>query len=77
MTADLPGGKRVELKLGDTLELNDHRAVVVGFSKNTRTILSQPVLYTTYSRAKQLAPRERKMLSFILAKATPGERGRA
>jgi putative ABC transport system permease protein len=69
----VPGGKRVELKIGDTLELNDHRAVVVGFSKNTRTILSQPVLYTTYSRAKQFAPRERKMLSFILAKATPGE----
>ncbi|WP_139555913.1 ABC transporter permease [Methylotetracoccus oryzae] len=69
----VPGGKRVELKVGDTLELNDHRAVVVGFSKNTRTILSQPVLYTTYSRAKQFAPRERKMLSFILAKAASDE----
>ncbi|MGY6213538.1 ABC transporter permease [Methylolobus aquaticus] len=69
----VPGGKRVELKVGDTLELNDHRAVVVGFSKNTRTILSQPVLYTTYSRAKQFAPRERKMLSFILAKAASEE----
>ncbi|RYU61923.1 FtsX-like permease family protein [Methylolobus aquaticus] len=69
----VPGGKRIELKIGDTLELNDHRAVIAGFSKNTRTILSQPVLYTTYSRAKQFAPRERKMLSFILAKAKPGE----
>jgi putative ABC transport system permease protein len=69
----IPGGKRVELKIGDTLELNDHRALVVGFSKNTRTILSQPVLYTTYSRARQFAPRERKMLSFILVKAKPGE----
>jgi putative ABC transport system permease protein len=68
-----PGGKPVPLKLGDTLELNDRRAIVVGIAKTTRTFQSQPVVYTTYSRAIGYAPRERKLLSFVLVKAKPGE----
>lgn len=67
------GGKPIPLEIGDTLELNDHRAVVVGIAKTTRTFQSQPVLYTTYSRATLFAPRERKLLSFVLVKAKPGE----
>ncbi|MGH7965229.1 MAG: ABC transporter permease [Candidatus Binatia bacterium] len=68
----LPGGERIPLQIGDTLELNDHRAVVVGIAKTSRTFQSQPVIYTTYSRATTFAPRERKLLSFILVKAQPG-----
>jgi putative ABC transport system permease protein len=67
-----PGGKPVPLQIGDTLELNDHRAIVVGLAKVSRTFQSQPVVYTTYSRATTFAPRERKLLSFILVKAQPG-----
>ncbi len=69
----LPNGKRVALKTGDTLELNDKRAIVVGIARTTRTFQSQPVVYTTYTRAIKYAPRERKLLSFILVKAKPGE----
>lgn len=68
-----PDAPRVPLKVGDTLELNDHRAVVVGISKGSRTFQSQPNIYTTYSRAVTFAPRERKLLSFIFVKAKPGE----
>ncbi|MFI3156694.1 MAG: ABC transporter permease [Methylococcaceae bacterium] len=68
-----PGGKRIALKTGDSLELNDHRAIVVGIAKVTRTFQSQPVIYTTYSRAKSYAPKERKLLSFVLVKAKPGQ----
>jgi putative ABC transport system permease protein len=68
-----PGGKRIALKVGDSLELNDHRAIVVGIAKVTRTFQSQPVVYTTYSRAKSYAPKERKLLSFVLVKAKPGQ----
>jgi putative ABC transport system permease protein len=68
-----PDAPRVPLKVGDTLELNDHRAVVVGISKGSRTFQSQPNIYTTYSRAITFAPRERKLLSFIFVKAKPGE----
>lgn len=67
-----PGGRRVPLRVGDTLELNDHRAVVVGICRVSRTFQSQPVIYTTYSRATRFAPRERKLLSFILAQGQPG-----
>jgi putative ABC transport system permease protein len=67
-----PDGKPVPVKVGDVLELNDHRAVVVGICRVTRTFQSQPVVYTTYSRATRFAPRERKLLSFILAKAREG-----
>lgn len=67
------GGPKIPLKIGDTLELNDHRAVVVGICKGSRTFQSQPNVFTTYSRAVTFAPRERKLLSFVLVKAEPGE----
>jgi len=68
-----PGGKPIPLQVGDSMELNDHRAIVVGIAKVTRTFQSQPVVYTTYSRAKNYAPKERKLLSFVLVKAKPGQ----
>lgn len=61
------------VKVGDTLELNDHRAVVVGICEVSRTFQSQPMIYTTYSRATLFAPQERKLLSFILAGTAQGE----
>ena len=67
-----PGGPPTPLKIGDTIELNDNRAVVVGIARTTRTFQSQPVIYTTYSRATTFAPRERRLLSFILVQAKEG-----
>ncbi len=61
-----------DLQVGDLLELNDRRAVVVGICSVQRTFQSQPVIYTTYTRATSFAPRERKLLSFICVKAKPG-----
>ncbi len=69
----MPDGRREPLKIGDTMELNDHRAVVVGICKVTRTFQSQPVIYTTYSRATVFAPRERKLMTFVLVNAKPGQ----
>ena len=53
-----PDAPKTPIKVGDTLELNDHRAIVVGLCKVTRTFQSQPVIYTTYTRATTFAPRE-------------------
>lgn len=64
--------KKRPLEVGDLLELNDRRAVVVGICRVQRTFQSQPVVYTTYSRATLFAPRERKLLSFVCVKAQPG-----
>ncbi len=68
-----PDGRPTPLRIGDTLELNDHRAVVVGLCRVSRTFQSQPVVYTTYTRATTFAPRERKLLSFVLVKARAGQ----
>jgi putative ABC transport system permease protein len=60
--------------IGRELEMNDHRAIIVGICEATRTFQSNAVVYTTYSRAKTFAPQERKVLSYVLAKTdeTPG-----
>ena len=58
--------------LGKVIEMNDHRAIIVGICQASRTFQSNPVVYTTYSKAKGYVPTERKPLSYILAKAEPG-----
>jgi putative ABC transport system permease protein len=68
-----PDGPRIPLQVGDTIELNDHRAIVVGICRISRTFQSYPVILTTYSRATEFAPIERKRLSFVLVKAKPGQ----
>jgi len=70
--AGTPGGKPTPLAVGDVLEINDKRARVVGIARATPTFQSQPIIYTTYSRAKSFALSERKMLAFVLVKAKPG-----
>lgn len=60
------------LALGKSLEMNDRRAVIVGICHAHAPFQTFPVVYTRYSQATQFAPRERNVLSFILAKAQPG-----
>lgn len=59
-------------RLGKTFELYDHRAVVVGVCKASRTFQTFPVLYTRYSQAVRFNPPQRKVLSFVLAEPEPG-----
>jgi putative ABC transport system permease protein len=68
-----PGGKPTPLKVGDILEINDQRALVVGIARAAATFGSQPIIYTTYTRATTYAFSERKMLSYILVKTKAGE----
>ena len=67
-----PGDHLVPLHSGDLLELNDHRAVVVGVAKIGYNFNSLPVIYTTYTRAQSYVPAERKLLSFVLVKVKQG-----
>ena len=66
------GGEPRPLRVGDILELNELRAEVVGICKATQTFQSQPVIYTTYSRATQYAPPERRMVTMVLAGLSKG-----
>jgi putative ABC transport system permease protein len=64
-------GERRSLRVGDELVINDHRVVVKGIAQVTPRFLRRPTLYTTYSRAATIAPRERHMLSFVLVGVKP------
>ncbi len=68
-----PAGAPQPLRLGDTLEINDRHAVVVGICRCARTFQGQPMIYTTYSRATGWAPPERKNMPFVLVKAKEGQ----
>jgi putative ABC transport system permease protein len=60
------------LSVGKTFEMNDHRAVIAGVCKASPTFQTYPVAYTRYSQAVHFVPPERRVLSFVLAKAAPG-----
>jgi putative ABC transport system permease protein len=60
------------LELGRTLELNDHKVTIVGISDASAPFVSFPVIHTRYSEAIDFQGRERKQLSFVLARPEPG-----
>lgn len=60
------------LRAGRTFEMNDRHAEIVAVCVSRRTFQTFPVIYTRYSQATQFAPRERKVLSFVLASPRPG-----
>lgn len=62
----------VEPRLGDTLEMNDRRAVIVGVCKAGAPFQTFPLVFTRYTRALEYAPPERNRLSFVLAKQEEG-----
>src|SRR5215472_8789043 len=59
-------------RLGNTFELNDHRAKVVGIVDAGAPFTTFPVFYSRYSEALNFVGRERKMLSFVLVKGENG-----
>jgi len=61
------------MDVGMTMDINDHEVKVVGTYKASKSFFWEPTAYTTYSRALSLAPPERKMMTYVLVKAQPGE----
>jgi len=59
-------------KVGDALELNDHRVKVVAIVEQAKSLLSPTNIYTTYSRAKEILPPRSRYLSYVLAKPVAG-----
>ena len=69
--------KFIPMRMGDIMELNDNRSVVVGICKVSRTFQSNPVVYSSFNHAINSAPPEHKLLSFVLAHSLEGEDPRA
>lgn len=66
-------GSMRALRVGDTLSINDRSARVVGLCALADAFFWEPVLYTTYSRALNYAPPERRQTSFVLAGVKAGK----
>src|SRR5215510_13142857 len=60
------------LALGRTLEMNDHKATIVGISDPSPPFVSWPVMHTRYSEAINFVGRERTQLSYVLVRPQPG-----
>jgi putative ABC transport system permease protein len=60
------------LQVDRTLELNDHKAVIVGISDASAPFLSVPIIHARYSQAINFVGRERTQLSFVLVKSAHG-----
>jgi putative ABC transport system permease protein len=65
------GGPTV-ITVGTIFELNDKLARVVAIAKTQKSFTNIPVVYTTYERAMRYVPRERRILSYVLAKHKDG-----
>jgi putative ABC transport system permease protein len=62
----------IPLTVGDTFEINDREARVVGVCRTERHFFGYPYVFSSYDQALQFAPRQRKMLSMILAEPKAG-----
>lgn len=60
------------LKVGDTFEMNDRTARVVGICQAAPTMGGGSYVFTTYDRAVQYAANQRKMLSYVLVQPDAG-----
>jgi putative ABC transport system permease protein len=56
------------IEVGRELEMNDHRALVVGVAKGDPTFQTVPLVYTRYTNALNFVGHERNTMSFVLAK---------
>ena len=68
----LSAGRRRPLGVGDSFEINDKEARIVGICKADRHFFGYPYVYATYDHALLFAPKTRKMLSLVLAEPAPG-----
>lgn len=64
--------KGIKIEIGSVFEINDKEARVVGICETERSFLGQPYVFTTYDRALEYAPPQRKQLSFVLVKPRDG-----
>lgn len=62
----LPHGKKIPLNLGDTVEINGQRAVIVGIAKTSPGFFPQPIIYTLNNQFLKFSGSNR--IEYIAAK---------
>lgn len=58
--------------MGSTFEVNDHEARIVGIANPVYSYWGYPYIYTTYERALEMIPPQRKNLGYILVHQQEG-----
>ncbi|MFC5453994.1 ABC transporter permease [Prosthecobacter fluviatilis] len=61
-----------QVKVGDVFELNDQEARVVGIADAVTSFTGGPYVWTTYERALQYVPPQRKMLQAVICAPREG-----
>jgi putative ABC transport system permease protein len=59
-------------RLGQVVEIRNHRAHVVGFTRGIRTFTTSPLVFTSFKNALEYSLLAEDQAVFILAKAKPG-----
>lgn len=62
-----PDGKKIPLKIGDALEINGSRAIIVGIAKITPGFFPQPIIFAVYNQVQQFSGSSR--IQYIAAKS--------
>lgn len=65
-------GRDEPIKVGDSFEINDKEARIVGICKAARAFTGGPFVFTTYDRIPSYVPGQRKLLSFVLVEPASG-----
>jgi len=68
----LAGKRGDKVKVGDVFELNDQEARVVGIADAATSFTGGPYVWTTYERALQYVPAQRKMLQAVICAPREG-----
>lgn len=66
-------GVKEPLKLGQTLEINGKRAIVVGICEVTPGFYPQPIIFTSFSQFSTFNPGMAGRMGFVIAKELPGK----
>jgi putative ABC transport system permease protein len=59
-------------RMGDSVEIRNHRARVAGFTSGIRTFTTSPLIFTSFRNAHRYTTVAEGDIVFILAKARPG-----
>jgi putative ABC transport system permease protein len=72
MATRLPDGTKAPLKIGDTFEINNHRAVIVAICKITQGFYPMPIVFTSNKSFNTFSGFQKDNVEFIAAKTRAG-----
>lgn len=67
------GGRSKKIGVGDSFEINDKEARIVGICRCVRSFIGGPFVFTTYGNIPNYAPGQRRLLSYVIAEPVSGE----